>query len=357
MTRVAVVKLGRAAAMGEATRVAAWRRIFSEAGAEVHEVALLPTDGVLRPSVRPADLPLLVAGRIVPETAAWSFGGTRAALAAIDPAVVVFVTARAFRPGLAPPQARIVLDFVDELSTSYRDRARIDGGLLRPLGFRLLGRLHRRFEQRQHDDVVRVAAGYGDAQRLGAEWVPVLAPVLDDGPPRPALADAIFIGNLSYGPNVGAIRWLDRLWPRVVTRRPGTSLLLAGRSPERDVVEMVARHGWRLLENFDRLEDLRGIARVAVAPLAMTAGIQNKVLDAAALRLPQLVTPAALRGFAPGFPADVADSEDEFVTALVALLDDPERGAAMAEAAAAHLRSHYDAPAWAGWATKVLSRG
>jgi hypothetical protein len=91
-----------------------------------------------------------------------------------------------------------------------------------------------------------------------------------------------------------------------------------------------------------------------VAPLARTSGIQNKVLEAAALGLPQVVSPQALAGLRPGFPAEVAAREDELAPRIVELLADTARQAQLRAAGIDEVRTHYVAEAWAGWANRTL---
>lgn len=353
--RVAVVRLGRSTAMGETRRTQTWRSLFSSVGAEVHEVTLLPAGG--RPGLHfgHRDIWSLLRGEIVTEVLAWSSSQASAALERIDPTVTIFITSRTFRPELAKAGPSQLLDFVDELSTSYRDRGTIAsrGSLVR-IGFRSLALGHRRFERLGGNGIRRVAAGFADAQRLDAEWVPVLSPVLD--PTRPTSdrrADLLFLGSLEYPPNIDAIRQLDRLWPQM---RPTISLVLAGRTPTAEVDEMARRRGWTIMSDFADLETLRGIASVAIAPLRFTAGIQMKVLDAAALGMAQVATPAAIRGLAPGFPLRVAELGPAFVGTVNELLMDSGARHSLAEAAAVHVADQYSVDAWAPWAECVLDR-
>ena len=66
---------------------------------------------------------------------------------------------------------------------------------------------------------------------------------------------------------------------------------------------MVEREGWALLPSYRSVADLAVHATIAVAPLRATAGIQTKVLEAAAHGMPQVVSPQALQGVDPEFPA------------------------------------------------------
>jgi glycosyltransferase involved in cell wall biosynthesis len=66
-------------------------------------------------------------------------------------------------------------------------------------------------------------------------------------------------------------------------------------------------------------------ARLAVAPLRIARGIQNKVLEAMAMAVPVVVSPQALEGIeaVPGNELLLADGADAFVTAISNLLAEP----------------------------------
>ncbi|MEA2902194.1 MAG: polysaccharide biosynthesis protein PslH [Actinomycetota bacterium] len=345
--RVAVLSLARRGGMGEAKRVASWVSIFEAAGAEVTTIPLLRDHRARYLSGGAA----VLKGTAVPETLAWSQRSVARELARLEADVVVCVTARAFHPSWADGRRTVVVDFVDRLSVSYRDRAGITGPWSRRLLFHGLAVTSRRFEGRSLGDGVRtVAAGWDDARHLGAEWVPIVVE-----PPGPAAGcgapdcDVLFFGNLAYPPNVAAVERLARLWPAVLARRPGTTARIAGANVTPAVRALAAGHGWDLVSDFPSVSDLCAGARLAVAPLTHTAGIQIKVLEAAALGLAQVVTPAVVRGMQPGFPVTVAATDDELATAIVELLDDPGRRDREGAAARRHMARHYTAEAWSTW--------
>ncbi|MGI8983238.1 MAG: glycosyltransferase family 4 protein [Acidimicrobiales bacterium] len=332
--------------MGERIRVASWVSIFEASGAEVTTIPLLKDHRARRPS----GVGAVVAGRAMPETLAWSDASLHRSLADIEANVVICVTARAFHPSLVDGKRAVVVDFVDRLSVSYRDRARIGGPLHRRLMFLGLAATSRRFENRPLlAGVHTVAAGWDDARHLGAEWVPIVVepppPIRPGDPDR----DVLFFGNLAYPPNVDAIERLARLWPSILERRPGTTARIAGANATPELRRLAGALGWDVLADFPNVSDLCAGARLAVAPLEHTAGIQIKVLEAAALGLAQVVSPAAVRGMRPPFPVTVAASDSEMVDAVVDLLDDPQQRAREGEAARLHMARHYTAAAWSEW--------
>lgn len=346
---VALVHLGRSQAHGEVRRVASWRQIFEAAGASVMDVPLSP-----RLLPQPDSLGEVVRGRAVPESLTWSTGALMEHLRTISPDVVVVVSARAFDMRIAAGPWTTVLDFVDSLARSYRDRgAVVRGG--RQLAFRALARSHARTERILSRRRLRtVAAGCADARHLNAEWVPIVVRDRPDPVSSSPDRDLLFFGTLRYPPNIDALERLGSIWPRVVAARPETSGLVAGADPPARVFELCAAHGWELVPNFASLPEIASRARLAVAPLTRTAGIQIKVLDAAALGLPQLVSPAALDGLAPGFPLQALESVPAWVDAIVAMLADPVAAAAQAATTRAYVEAEYGVAKWADWARQLL---
>jgi len=348
-----IVSLGRPQAMGERRRVASWRSLFAAIGAEVDEVALL--DGCRRrlPAPRPGDLRALADGTMVPEALAWSPRALNRRLADLDPDLVVCVSARSYHPDL---RARsFVLDYVDRLSVSYRDRAGASRRLRGRVGYRLVSVAAGRFERHPLPSTTYpVAAGLADAVALGAKFVPVLfegaAPPAGLRPDR----DVLFMGTLTYAPNIAAVERLGRWWPEVQRRRPGTTALVAGASPGPGVRRLAEEHGWELLADFDEVADVCRRARVAVAPLPFASGIQGKVVDAAVHGLAQVVSPAAVAGLPPGLPGVVA-ADDAFVDELVALLEDDGRRQALGRAAQDWAVRQFSVAAWAPWAETLLA--
>lgn len=356
---VAIVHLGTVGSMGGRRRVASLTAIFTAAGADVVEVPLLVDH---RLSLR--DLPRLglgsvASGQSVPESLAWSHRSAAAELSRVDADLVVCATVRAFHPVLLHGPWTVVIDYVDKLSDSYLDRSRIVGRTPRSLLFRMLAATAGRFERRPLPPGTRgIAAGWDDAQALGLDWVPITvdipAPPQPSEPPPAPEHDILFIGKLSYPPNVEAIERLGRVWPAVQRARPGTTLVLAGAAPSAAILELAHHNGWAVMADFADLATVAASARIATAPLQHASGIQIKVLEAAAFGLPQVIGTAVAKGFGPDLPAIVIDCDEDLVLALTTLLNDPAEQARLGAAAQAHVAERYSVERWAPWAAAVL---
>lgn len=107
----------------------------------------------------------------------------------------------------------------------------------------------------------------------------------------------VFTGTMSYPPNAKGVCWFVReVWPRVRTALPGARFTIVGRDPT-DAVRRLAREPG--VEVTGAVADVRpylASSAVAVAPLHIARGIQNKVLEAMAMARPVVASPDALVG-------------------------------------------------------------
>ena len=83
---------------------------------------------------------------------------------------------------------------------------------------------------------------------------------------------------------------------------------------------------------------------MAVCPIRVRAGTQNKVLEAMALGVPVVTTQACLPGLAvePGKHLLVADTPEEFASAVQLLLESPTLRGDLAQAGREYVEQHHD---------------
>jgi glycosyltransferase involved in cell wall biosynthesis len=338
MTAV-VVRTGRSS-YGELRRTESWAKLFRASGAICHEVTILD-----RTTTRPnlAGVGPVLLGSRVPEVLVWDAAGVLEKVRRFEPDVVVLQTARTYQPLLASGPWVTVLDLVDRLSLSYRQRAGLSRGP-RSLAYAALARSHASFEAAAYHAVPRVvAAGRSDAAALGARWMPNLVdPAACPVHRGPREFDAVFFGSLGYRPNVEALEWVAEATPS----SRGLRLLIAGHAPSDRVRGLCRDQRWVLEENYPANEWLADRATLAIAPLRSAAGIQNKVIEAAMVGLPQVVTSPALAGLATDFPACVSDTAEGFVDQIEGLLADEQERRRLTHAAWAHTRDNYTVDAW-----------
>ena len=139
--------------------------------------------------------------------------------------------------------------------------------------------------------------------------------------------DIVFCGNMRYEPNVHAAQFLaNEVMPLVWKAVPEATLLLSGASPKREVRKL---EGERITVSgfVDDIRKSYASARIFAAPMQTGSGLQNKLLEAMAMRLPCVTTSIANASLyaEDGRQVLVGDTEQAFADHLVDLLRNPER--------------------------------
>ena len=151
--------------------------------------------------------------------------------------------------------------------------------------------------------------------------------------PCPAMCESsgprlIFTGQMDYAPNVAAAqRVIERLLPPIRQQFPDATFHIVGRNP---LGSLRAQHGRNGAYVWGAVDDMRGYlaaADLALVPLELARGVQNKVLEAMAMRLPVVLTPAAAAGIGGSDQQHYAVGHDdaELVAQVCALLGDAQR--------------------------------
>jgi glycosyltransferase involved in cell wall biosynthesis len=152
-----------------------------------------------------------------------------------------------------------------------------------------------------------------------------------------------FVGLLGWGPNADAAVWLAKeVWPAVHSRVPDAKLLLVGRDPSRQVLDLRSE----TIDVTGSVPDVRPYlarARVATAPLRAAGGSRLKILEALATGRPVVATSTGAEGLTDlvGRGIVIADSAAATSDALVALLGDRECAEALGEAGHEAVRDRY----------------
>jgi sugar transferase (PEP-CTERM/EpsH1 system associated) len=154
----------------------------------------------------------------------------------------------------------------------------------------------------------------------------------------------VFTGAMDYWANVDAVRWfVEKVLPTVQNQQPETQFIIVGSNPTEEVTALGQHPGVRVT---GRVEDIRPYLRhanLAVAPLRIARGVQNKVLEAMSMATPVVATPAAMEGIAhcETYRPVIAQAAHEFAQACIRLLDSSAEES-RAPAARECIKRHYD---------------
>lgn len=134
--------------------------------------------------------------------------------------------------------------------------------------------------------------------------------------------DIVFVGNLSYAPNIEAIDYLSN---EILIQDPELTCLISGATPHPTVQRICKNNPQIKLQGWTediRIAYLKG--RIFVAPMMIGTGMQNKLLEAMALGIPCITTNLANNAIKAvhGESILVANDKSEFITAIHSLLAD-----------------------------------
>ena len=339
---------------------AQWAAVLRQWCGEVVLVPIRRSTALLRGATS------MACGRSLTEGYFGGLGMSRAVRVAAHESIdVAWAFSSAMAQYLPATGARLrVADFVDIDSEKWRQFAEhttLPAGWM----YRLESRRLRRLEAsaaRLAERVLLVSQGEADvfgALCSGAVETRVVPNGVDTSYFHPsahrALADGaalLFTGALDYRPNVDAVLVASReVLPLVRSHAPDAYVLAVGHRPAPVLQQEAGRRG-SCLEVAGSVPDVRPYferAAVYVAPLRLGRGVQNKILEAMAMRVPVVASPVAVAGL--DLVADrhvlIADSPPAFAAAVLRLLGDAELGCRLADAAYRLIEERY------GWETNL----
>ena len=287
----------------------------------------------------------------------WTSRRARKAYAAwerqVQPDIVYCQMVRTI-PTVEESSCRKILDFQDALSLNTRRRMERSHGL-----WRLILKYEYRALQRTEQEALGLfgatsVIAEADRDAIGKQ-VMLVPNGVDTGYFSPAnsgaekLYDIVFCGNMAYAPNVDAACWLVKeIMPLVWGQCPyGRKVLIAGADPKPAVRALA---GPRVTVS-GRLDDIRtayASARIFVAPMRIGSGMQNKLLEAMAMKLPCITTTIAATPLgATAWEHLLVGDTAEQIADLIVKLGTEELHDAIADGGHRFVQEHYS------WAAAV----
>jgi sugar transferase (PEP-CTERM/EpsH1 system associated) len=139
--------------------------------------------------------------------------------------------------------------------------------------------------------------------------------------------DMVFTGNMGYPPNIESAEYLvNKILPIITAQHPGVRLLIAGANPHIRVLVLKSQNvsvtGW-----VEDIRDCYASARIFIAPMQIGTGLQNKILEAMAMKLPCITSPLAFHALNAENGKDilVANHPREYAEHIIMLLNDSEK--------------------------------
>ncbi|MBG1233587.1 glycosyltransferase [Aestuariivirga litoralis] len=161
---------------------------------------------------------------------------------------------------------------------------------------------------------------------------------------QPDGSTLLFVAGFGHPPNIDAAIWfVSEIFPHVKKLRPGIRLVIAGSNP-RDSVKALAAPDIEVTGTLSAEELVRryAIAKLAVVPLRIGAGVKLKVVEAMQMGVPLVTTSVGAQGL-PGFMdfAAVKDQPQQFAKEILRLLDNPRAALALSKKQSAYVEKMF----------------
>ncbi|WP_119419303.1 TIGR03087 family PEP-CTERM/XrtA system glycosyltransferase [Desertibaculum subflavum] len=157
-----------------------------------------------------------------------------------------------------------------------------------------------------------------------------------------------FTGAMDYWPNVDAVQWFaDEIFPKVREARPAARFAIVGTNPTEAVKALGTRDGILVTGRVPDIRPYIAHAEAVVVPLRIARGIQNKVLEAMAMRRFIVAAGPAMQGVEPAARTHLRVADDAATFARHLLETDPATRVALGQSAGDYVRQAY------GWAANL----
>lgn len=107
----------------------------------------------------------------------------------------------------------------------------------------------------------------------------------------------IFVGKMSYAPNVEAATWFSQnVFPVIKSAIPDAKLYIVGKDPTKEVTELSKVEGIVVTGEVDSLDGYYELADLDIIPLLHGGGVKVKLLEGLGYSTPIVTTPVGVQG-------------------------------------------------------------
>lgn len=157
--------------------------------------------------------------------------------------------------------------------------------------------------------------------------------------------DVVFTGAMDYRANIdAALHFASKIWPIVRASAPSAEFAIVGARPAPALKALDGKHGIVVTGRVEAVRPWIKQSKLAVAPLRIARGVQNKVLEAMAMAAPVVASREAASGIkaVAGEDLIVADDPEAFAAEILNLLNDSSLRARIGLAARKRVRENYN---------------
>jgi glycosyltransferase involved in cell wall biosynthesis len=246
------------------------------------------------------------------------------------------------------------LDYMDAFSKGMLRRASNEGFLLRPFvraeANRLTAYENIIFDYFDHHTIIseqdRDLVYHKNRKNIVIIPNGINTELLEPQPEVPKTFDLLFHGNLSYTPNIDCVKYIvNEIMPVLLQHYPNIKVAVSGATPHHKVVELCKKYPGhiKLLGFVPDIKKTYTSAKVFFAPLQIGTGLQNKILEAMALKVPCITSELcnnALKG-TNGVHLLTAKNPNGYIKAIHDLLDHEDFARQIAQTGQAFVKQHF----------------
>lgn len=245
------------------------------------------------------------------------------------------------------------VEMTDALSKTYSMSSKAKGGLLKKTVYRVERNLIRRYEDlviKAFPKVVVVSQADIDFLKLRVQSRSLVlhtngVDCMDVFPTKYNPDKICFIGNMRTLQNQDAVlRFVKNIFPIILKSRPSAVFYIIGAEPSHEIINL---GNGRNIVVTGFVEDLPGMVSdscVAVAPVKIAAGIQNKVLMAMGCGIPVVLTSLiskAIPELSDGENCCIRDDDEAFAKACIEIMKDAQQREEIGKNGFDMVREHY----------------
>ena len=166
----------------------------------------------------------------------------------------------------------------------------------------------------------------------------------------------VFVGAMDYWPNCDAVIWFaHQVFAELYRRNNCYRFYIVGSNPTPAVMALDSEAGIVVVGRVESVLPYVHYAQLVVAPLRVARGVQNKVLEAMAMKRPILATEQALEGIdgVTLLPRFRSDDVAKMVAFAIAVLDGSINAIEWIEQGSQAIERHYQ---WENNCNTLLQR-
>jgi len=227
------------------------------------------------------------------------------------------------------------IDYMDALGKGMLRRSAISRGTKRKLfsieGKRLTEYENRIFDYFNHHTIIseqdKRLINHPDNHKITVIENGIAKDFFDFPPKNDTEYELVFTGNMNYPPNIECSEFIVRhILPTLQKKIPGIKLLLSGANPNQRIIELGKNEAVTVTGWVDDIKDSYSKGKIFLAPLFIGTGLQNKLLEAMAMRLPCITTSLVNNALncVDGTTILLAENANEFISQVENLLNDQQ---------------------------------